>query len=107
MARDYKAEAATILERMATLLASPDRWTKRTSALDADGAACASLADEAVCWCLTGALDRCGFRLSGGGTLYAAYALRTAISRNASSLRPRTRDVTLNPITVTPSSRTY
>lgn len=41
------------------LLSDPNRWTKCAHARDADGKAVLWTSDEAVCFCLAGAIDRC------------------------------------------------
>ena len=41
------------------LFADKSKWTKHHFALDASGAKCDITADEAVCWCVMGALAKC------------------------------------------------
>ncbi len=41
------------------LLINPKRWTKGPFARDADGKTCDPRSDQAVSWCLVGALLRC------------------------------------------------
>ena len=44
---------------VAELLDSPEKWTKRAFAKDADGRHVNEQSDRAVCWCLAGAVWRC------------------------------------------------
>jgi len=41
------------------LLSSPEKWTQGVIARDATGFGCDATDDDAVCWCLTGALVKC------------------------------------------------
>lgn len=41
------------------LLAKPEAWTKRRFAKAADGSAVTVMSDQAVCWCLRGAVYKC------------------------------------------------
>jgi hypothetical protein len=44
---------------VAELLSKPEAWTKGVYARSRDGASCPAGSDEAVAWCLDGAMDRC------------------------------------------------
>lgn len=48
-----------INNRVANLLAHPERWTKQTLARDKNGRAVWFLGEEACCWCLSGAISKC------------------------------------------------
>ena len=41
------------------LLADPKHWTKRAYARDKDGQSVSAHSDEAVCWCVLGAIIKC------------------------------------------------
>lgn len=41
------------------LLSGPEKWTQHTYARDKNGRDCSQWSQEAVCWCLYGAVDKC------------------------------------------------
>lgn len=47
-----------ILRSVRSLIATPEKWTRDQYARRADGARTHALADDAVCWCLLGAVRR-------------------------------------------------
>ena len=47
-----------ILHGLKKVLSGPDKWTKHVSARDEYGRPTSCRSDKAVCWCLTGALQR-------------------------------------------------
>jgi hypothetical protein len=48
-------ELIVTIDRIDTLLSTPDRWTQDAGARNAAGAVCDPLSPDAVCWCLIGA----------------------------------------------------
>ena len=47
-----------VLKAARNLLSNPDHWIKGTLAKNSEGIAVTPLADDAVCWCLEGAIER-------------------------------------------------
>lgn len=68
-----------LLAPVRAVLSSAAAWTKLTYARDAAGNACAPVSDEAVCWCLLGAIEKA----------YPTHAGSAARQRLASVLRER------------------
>lgn len=60
MAESEAKEAAKVLRDVKALLRTPEQWTKGAFALAADGKALTSWCEDAVCWCLVGAVRRKG-----------------------------------------------
>jgi len=74
---DYLLEQAALsVDNALSLLSSPDKWIKDVFARDNMGNTCSYLADEAKCFCLTGALARSAWTLLGVGNddnLYSSF----------------------------------
>lgn len=47
-----------ILTQARELISDPKRWTKGYFAKTALGAPCGSLSDRAICWCISGAINK-------------------------------------------------
>ena len=79
-----KTSAAAILADVSELLSEPTRWTKGTAARLADNLPVAANHPHARCWCLTGAVDHCGYRARRGtpAMILATRALSSAILLN-------------------------
>ena len=56
----------TLLVRARDRIANPAHWTQSFSARDCIGNAVSFIDEDAVCWCLTGALNLEEFLMSGG-----------------------------------------
>ncbi len=59
------------------LLSTPDKWTQRAFAKTETGEITGSLAPEAKCWCLVGAIAKCYDDQSSNG-----FEMRTAVTRS-------------------------
>ena len=78
MTPQIKTDAAALLACVAELLSEPTRWTKGAAARTVGNAQCTPEASNAVCWCLTGAVERCGYP-TGTARNVALSALSAAI----------------------------
>lgn len=55
---EHIVSAAQVLRDAKELISAPERWTKGAYARDSAGHPVWEMADEAVCWCATGAVCR-------------------------------------------------
>lgn len=53
-----RTTVADVVREVRNLLADPDRWTQGDFAQNAMGDAVPAWANEAVCWCLVGAIEK-------------------------------------------------
>jgi hypothetical protein len=74
-------EILTILRSVRTLLARRTAWTKYTSARDSNGDSVSVSSADAVCWCLGGALDRCGDSIVALGSVTNFLSARLGVLR--------------------------
>lgn len=75
--------ADVILDRAADLIEPAGRWTQRAAARGADGQKEEYGADEAVCWCLAGAVGKVKSRDKGWGVPVESYVLRAIGEKSA------------------------
>lgn len=61
------SDVLNILRKVKSLLASEAQWTREHYARSAVGESRRGLSDDAVCWCLQGAIDRAAWELTGMG----------------------------------------
>ena len=54
---DPMPDAVTVLRRVADRIATPDKWTRRSSARNEAGRYVQAVDGDATCWCLSGAVE--------------------------------------------------